>query len=190
MIKNSISFPKQFFFQNDFIDTKNAVLTGRPNFSQSITGNDLKKGPQKMQKFFKVIYFKMFFWRGRKQLESPDDFFRQAAEIFPLDIQKILICKFSKGFSPESFYWNWESSFDNSATFFSRNAQKIYTVSKKEKNLETKPFSIKCYLGHVECSSNSPSKNSKRGRKFPAQCLKMMKKFNCFPKQFFFKMIL
>ena len=30
----------------------------------------------------------MFQWRIRKQLESPADFYRQLAELFPLDIQK------------------------------------------------------------------------------------------------------
>ena len=55
------------FFQNDFIDTKNAVLTGRPNFSCSITGNDLKNGPQKLQKIFKNIFLKKFPWKSRKQ---------------------------------------------------------------------------------------------------------------------------
>ena len=75
-------FPKTVFFQNDFIDTKNAVLTGRPNFSRSITGNDLKKGPQKMQKLFKSFFFKKFPWRGRKRLESPADFFADSSRNF------------------------------------------------------------------------------------------------------------
>ena len=72
-------FSKRVFFQIDFIDTMNAVLTGRANFSCSITGNDLKKGPQKMQKLFKNIFFKKFPWRRRKQHESPADFFRTAS---------------------------------------------------------------------------------------------------------------
>ena len=87
-MKIFICFPKQFFLQNDFLDTKNAVLTGRSNFYCSITGIDLKKSPQKMQKLFKNIFFKMFPWRGTKQLESPADFFSTASRIFPLDTQK------------------------------------------------------------------------------------------------------
>ena len=78
-------------FLNKFsIDTENAVSRGRPNFSRSITGNDPKKGPQKMQKLFKSFFFKKFPWRCRKQLESPAPliFFGQPAESFPLDIQK------------------------------------------------------------------------------------------------------
>ena len=86
--KISFVFHKSFFFQNDFIDTMNVVFTGRANFSCSITENDLKKGPQKMQKLFKNFFFKKFPWRGRKQLESPADFFSTASQIFPLDTQK------------------------------------------------------------------------------------------------------
>ena len=74
-------FSKRDFFQNDFIDTKNAVLTGRPNFSCPITGNDLKKNPQNC-KNFKKSFFKMFSRRGRKQLESRADLFRTASQKF------------------------------------------------------------------------------------------------------------
>ena len=48
-IKNFICFQNSFFSKNVSIDTENAVLTGRPNFSCSITGID-PKSPQKMQK--------------------------------------------------------------------------------------------------------------------------------------------
>ena len=87
-MKIFICFPKQFILQKDFIDTKNAVLTGRPNFCRSITENDLKKGPQEMQKLFKNFFFKKFPWRGRKQLESPADSFSTASRIFPLSTPK------------------------------------------------------------------------------------------------------
>ena len=122
----------------------NADLTGRLNFSCSITGNDPKKGPQKLQKLFKNVFFKKFPWRRRKQHESPAYFFRQPAELFPLDFQKLLVCKFSKRVSPEKFHWNWESSFDNSATFFARIGQKkSLSVQKWKKKLEIKLFFVK-----------------------------------------------
>ena len=41
-----------------------------------------------MQKLFEKVFLKLFPWRGRKQLESPADFFGQPAEIFPLEIQE------------------------------------------------------------------------------------------------------
>ena len=102
-MKNFICFPKQFFRQNDFIDTKNAVLTGRPNFSCSITGNYPIKSPQKMQKLFKTIFFKLFPWRGRKQLESPADFFSTASRTFSARYSKKLqFVSFAKNFHPKA----------------------------------------------------------------------------------------
>ena len=80
-------------------------------FCCSITGNDPKKSPQKLHKLFKNIFIKKFPWRRRKQHESPAYFFRQPAELFPLDFQKTLVCKFSQRISPEKFHWNWESTF-------------------------------------------------------------------------------
>ena len=101
-MKNFICFPKQFFRQNVFIDTKNAVLTGRPNFSCSITGNYPIKSPQKMQKLFKTIFFKLFPWRGRKQLESPADFFSTASRTFSARYSKKLqFVSFAKNFHPK-----------------------------------------------------------------------------------------
>ena len=184
-MKNFNCFPKQFFFQNDFIDTKNAVLRGRPNFSCSITGIDLKKSRQKMQKLFKSLFFKMFLWRSRKQLESLADFFQQPAELFPIDIQKITVCEFSKRFSPETFYWNWESICDNSATFLRKLVKKI-AVSKNEKTLETKSFFVKMIPWTRRMQFQHPVENTTRSRNFPAHCLKMTRNINCFPKQFFF----
>ena len=146
-MKNFICFSKQFFLQNDFIDTKNAVLTGRPNFSCSITGNYPKKSPQRMQKLFEAIFFKLFPWRGRKQLESPADFFFVSQPNFFCSIfKKTTICKVCKKLSPESFHWNRESSFDNPATFLARFGQKIRSVSKKEKKIETKVFFVKKFV--------------------------------------------
>ena len=143
-MKNFICFSKQFFLQNDFIDTKNAVLTGRPNFSCSITGNYPIKSPQKMQKLFKTIFFKLFPRSGRKQLESPADFFWQPPELFPLDIQRRTLCKFCKKFSFENFHWNRESSFDNPATFFLQNlVKKIAQCPKMKKKLKIKVFFVK-----------------------------------------------
>ena len=92
-----------------------------------------KKSPQKMQKLFKIIFFKMFLWRGRKQLESPACFFRQPAELFQLDFQKITVCKFSKRISRENFHWNWESSLTTPLVFFRELVKNIAQCPKKKK---------------------------------------------------------
>ena len=139
-----------------------------------------------MQKLFKNIFFKLFPWRGRKQLESPADFFSDSQpKVFRSIFKKRTFCKFCKKISPESFHWNWESSFDISATFFARVGQKNRSVSKNEKMWKQNCSPLKCYFAHVKCSSTSPSKNMTRSRTLPAHFLKMMKKFICFPNQFF-----
>ena len=134
-MKNFICFPKQFFLQNDFIDTKNAVLTGGPNFSCSITGNYPIKSPQKMQKLSKLFSSNC----SHGEVESPADFFfERQPNIFCSIFKKTTLCKFCKKLSPESFHWNRESSFDNPATFFARFGQKNRSVSKKEKKIRNK----------------------------------------------------
>ena len=81
-------FSKTVLFQNDFIDTKNAVLTGRSNFSCSITGNDLKKSPQKVQKLFKKFSSRSYQGEVESSLKATLTFFGQPAELFPLEIQE------------------------------------------------------------------------------------------------------
>ena len=126
------------------------------NFSCPITVNDPKKSPKKMQKLFEKFFVKLFPWRARKQLESPADFFRTASRNNSArNSRKRSICRFCKRLAPESLHWNWESSFDNSATFFARFGQKKCSVSKNEKKKQN-CSSLKCYLGHVECSLNIP----------------------------------
>ena len=124
MIKNFICFPK--FFLNKFsIDTENAVSRGRPNSFRWITGNDQKKVHKRFKKFSKIFSSESSHGEVESSLKAPLTFFGQPAEVFPLDIQK-KVFKFCKRFLPESILWNWESSFDNSAGFFSENwSQKI-----------------------------------------------------------------
>ena len=136
-------FSRNFFFRNGFIDTKNAVLTGRPNFSCSITGNDLKKSPQKMQKLSKKVSSKCSQGEVESSLKAPLTFFGQPDEIFAPEIQEKTNCRFCKRLAPESIHWNWESSFDNSVTFFARIGQKNCSVSKNEKKIEKKLFFVK-----------------------------------------------
>ena len=133
-MKTFICFPKQFFLQNDFIDTMNAVLTGRPNFSCSITGNDLKQSPQKMQKLFKKNFLQKVTKETLKAAWKPRELFSDSQpKDFYSKFKKITICRLCKRRAPESLHWNWESSFDNSATFFARIGQKNRSVSKMEK---------------------------------------------------------
>ena len=178
----------------------------------------------------------MFQWRGRKQLESPADFYRQLAEHFLLDfptkVTNSIFCR-EKIFPLESFSRKWESSFDKGAEIFltkrrdtfvqgskkirrttlvkmsqkvsfgpanfffwqprrnfsDKASIKILLLSKKNGKVYVLEIisSLKCSYGHVECSFNKPAKKVDMMPKTSAQCLKMIKNFLCFPKQFFFK---
>ena len=178
----------------------------------------------------------MFQWRGRKQLESPADFYRQLAEHFLLDfptkVTNSIFCR-EKSLPLESFSWKWESSFDKGAEIFltkprdtlvqgpkkirrttlikmsqkvsfgpanfyfwqprrnfsDKASIKILLLSKNNGKVYILKIisSLKCSYGHVECSFNKPAKKVDMMPKTSAQCLKMIKNFLCFPKQFFFK---
>ena len=186
-----------------------------------------------MQKIFKVFFFELFSWRGRKQLESPADLYRQLAEYFLLNFPtketNSIFCR-GKNLSPESFLWKWESSFDKGAEIFLTKSRDtfvqgpkkfwIITLKKKlpknslgpavfvfhkafeifltrfrkkivccpnilEKCIFWKTFfSLKCSNGHVKCSFNKSAKKLDKRPKTSAQCLKMIKNFICFPKDF------
>ena len=100
--KKFICFQNSFFSKKDSIDTENAVLTSPPNFYCSNTRNDPKK-VNKMQKLFKAFFFELFSWRGRKQLESPADFFfENQVNFFRSILKKRTNCNFSERFSPET----------------------------------------------------------------------------------------
>ena len=86
--KISFVFQKKIFFRNDFIDTMNAVLTGRPNFSCSITGKDLKKSPKKCKNFSKKISSKSSQGEVESSLKATLTCFGRPAENFPLDFWK------------------------------------------------------------------------------------------------------
>ena len=129
-MKNFICFPKHFFLQNDFIDTKNAVLTGRPNFSCSITGNYPKKSPQKMQKLFKTFFFKFFPWRARKPRWF---FFESQPNIFCSIFKKTALCKFCKNFHPKASIETENPVLTTRLLFFAKFGQKNCSVSKIEK---------------------------------------------------------
>ena len=51
MIKIFFVFQNSFFSKNVSIDTENAVLTGRPNFTCSLTGIDPKKSTKNAKTF-------------------------------------------------------------------------------------------------------------------------------------------
>ena len=143
-MKNFICFPEQFFLQNDFIDTKNAVLTGRPNFSCSITGNYPKKSPQKMQKLFETFFFKLFPWRGRKQLESSADFFFDSQpNIFCSIFKKTTNVSFAKNFHPKASIETANTVLTTRLLFLRNLVKKIAQCPKMKKKLEIKVFFVK-----------------------------------------------
>ena len=138
-----------------------------------------------MQKLFKIIFSKKFLWRGREQLESPAHIFWQPAEFFPLDFQKITVCKVSNRISPEKFPWNWESSLTTSLVF-SENWSKIsLSVHKGKKNSEQSCYSSECFMGHLECSSNIPVEKLDKKPTNSCSLFKNDEKFHSFFKTVF-----
>ena len=91
---------------------------------------------------------------------------------------------------PKKFFGPAVFVFDKAFEFFpKRFRKKIVCCPKKlEKCIFWKTyFSLKCSNGHVKCSFNKRAKKIDKRPKTSAQCLKMIKNFLCFPKQFFFK---
>ena len=82
MIKNFICFPKRFFFKNSFFKYGESSFDSPAKISLLNYRNWSEKSRQKMQKFFKIFFCKMFLWRIRKQLESPADFFLDSQRSF------------------------------------------------------------------------------------------------------------
>ena len=132
-MKIFICFPKEFFLQNDFIDTMNAILTVRQRFFLPNYWKWSKKSPQKMQKLFEKFSWNCSHGEVKSSLKAPLTFLDSQAKYFRSKFKKITICRFCKRLAPKSLHWNWESNFDNSATFFARIGQKKCSVSKNEK---------------------------------------------------------
>ena len=70
-----------------------------------------KKVHKSCTNFSKIFSSKSSHGDVESSMKAPLIFFRQPAELFPLDFQKTLVCKFSQRISPEKFHWNWESTF-------------------------------------------------------------------------------
>ena len=90
---------------------------------------------------------------------------------------------------PKKFFGPAVFVFDKAFEIFpKRFRKKIVCCPKKlEKCIFWKTFfSLKCSYGHVKCRFNKPAKKIDKRPKTSAQCLKMLKKFICFTKQFFF----
>ena len=109
MMKNFICFSKQFFLQNDFLDTKNAVLTGRPSFPAQLLEIIRTKVHKRCKNFSKIFSSKSSLGGVGSSFKAPLTFYQQLAEIFLLDFQtKVTKCKFCRGknFSPKISYEN------------------------------------------------------------------------------------
>ena len=142
-MKNFICFPKQFFLQNDFIDTKNAVLTGGPNFSCSITGNYPIKSPQKMQKLSKLFSSNC----SHGEVESPADFFSRGSRIFSARYSKKLhFVSFAKNFHPTASIETENPVLTTRLLFLRDLVKKIAQCPKRKKKLETKVFFVKKFV--------------------------------------------
>ena len=135
MIKNFICFPKQFFFKKYFYRHGEYSFDRPANFFPFKYRNWSEKSRQKSKTFSKHFSAICSYGELESSLKARWLLSRQAAEIFPLDFRKKTFCKFSKWFSPESFHWNWESGFDNSAKFCCKfRSKKLPGVQKWKKN--------------------------------------------------------
>ena len=87
-MKNFICFPNQFFLQNEFIDTKNAVLTRRRTLPAQLPEMIQIKVHKRCQNFSKTFSSKSSHGEVESSLKAAQVFLGQPAESFPLDIQK------------------------------------------------------------------------------------------------------
>ena len=120
------------------------------------------------------------FWQRRR------DFPYKIPGHFRSRSEKILNNNFKEK-TPKKFSWTCSFRFSQSLWNFSdKVSKKNCLLSKyigKMYFLKTF-FSLKCSNGHVKCSFNKSAKKLDKRPKISAQCLKMIKNFICFPKDF------
>ena len=88
IMKNFICFPNQFFLQNEFIDTKNAVLTGRRTLPAQLSEMIRKKIHRRCKNFSKKFSSNCSHGEVKSSLKAPLTFSGQPAENFPLEVQE------------------------------------------------------------------------------------------------------
>ena len=121
-----------------------------------------KKVHKRCNNYSKVFSSKSSHGEVESSLKAPLCFLDSRPKIFHSIFKKIKICKFCKKLSPESFQWNWESSFDNSATFFARIGQKNCSVSKIEKKLQIKLFFVEMFFWTRRMQFQPPCRKTRR----------------------------
>ena len=82
MIKIFICFTKQLFLNKTFYRYGEYSFERPAKLFPPNCCNWSEKIPQKVQKLVKFFFFKVFLWRGRKQLESPAFFFDNQQNFF------------------------------------------------------------------------------------------------------------
>ena len=135
MIKIFICFPKQFFFKKCFYRYGECSFDRPPKFYCSITRNDRKKVNKRCNFFWKTIFSKCFHMEVENSLKAPLTFFRKLAEFFLLDFQtKVTNWNFcrEKNFSPQSFFWNRECSFNEDAEIFLTKPRETFSQGPKK----------------------------------------------------------
>ena len=123
-----------FFSKNVSIDTENAVLADRPNFSSSITGIDPKTVHKRCKLFPEIFSSKCSYGVVQSTLKVPLTFLRQPGEIFTLDIRKKHIESFPKDFHPKVSFSPKPSDFifDNPAETFATKCEDLFVHCPKE----------------------------------------------------------
>ena len=103
-----------------------------------------EKSSTKMQKLFTNVFFKLFPWRGRKQLESLADFFRTASRKFSARYsEKEQFVIFRKKFHPKVSIETENPVLTTPLLFLRKMVKKLLSVQKWEKKLEIKLFFVK-----------------------------------------------
>ena len=110
----------------------------------------IRKKINEIANYLKKNFFKMFPWRGRKQLESPAGFFFDSQPNFYRSIfKKITNCKFSKRFSPEVSFENENPVLMKTPRFCLQNHDNFSLKVRKrlEEKLFRKKVSQKFFFG-------------------------------------------
>ena len=132
MMKSFIFFLKDFFFKMILWIQWMQFWQSDKGFSCPITGNDPKKVHKRCKNYSKKFSWNCSHGEVESSLKAPLTFLNSQPKYFRSKFKKITICRFCKRLAPKSLHWNWESSFDNSATFFARIGQKNCSVSKND----------------------------------------------------------
>ena len=159
--------------------------------SDEIFPLDFRKKKQIVNFAEKKFFSESFLWKRESSFDKDAEIFiRKPREIFGQCPKKIGRITFQKKFS-QSFSLELQISFLITPPSFSltRFWKKIQFLSKNNGKVFVSEdiFFPKVFLWTRRMQFQQTRQKTRQGPKISAQCLKMIKNFICFPKQFFFK---